>query len=75
MVKKELIAALRGELYFVKFVINPKEDDVEPGVILGRSFLRIAKGIVDFGNEVITVYPKPDPFEDDFEKTGKSPDD
>ncbi|GKB96941.1 hypothetical protein Tco_0983078 [Tanacetum coccineum] len=75
LVKKELIVALRGELYFVKFVINPEEDDVEPGVILGRSFLRIAKGIVDFGNEVITVYPEPDPFEDDFKKTGKSPDD
>ncbi|GJU78266.1 hypothetical protein Tco_1275336 [Tanacetum coccineum] len=68
LVKKELIVALKGELYFVKFIINPKEDDVEPGVILGRSFLRLAKGIVDFGNGVITIYPKPDPFEDDSEK-------
>ncbi|GJY74221.1 hypothetical protein Tco_0478652 [Tanacetum coccineum] len=50
LVKKELIVALKGELYFVKFNINPKEDDFEPGVILGRSFLRLAKGIVDFGN-------------------------
>ncbi|GJV62394.1 hypothetical protein Tco_1468494 [Tanacetum coccineum] len=40
-----------GELYFVKLIINPKEDDVEPVIILGRSFLRIAKGIVDFENE------------------------
>nr|GFA07588.1 hypothetical protein [Tanacetum cinerariifolium] len=39
VVKKELIVALRGEIYFVKFVINPEEDDVEPGVILGRTFL------------------------------------
>ncbi|GKD07849.1 hypothetical protein Tco_1187534 [Tanacetum coccineum] len=31
LVKKELIVALKGELYFVKFIINPKEDDVEPG--------------------------------------------
>ncbi|GKB70295.1 ribonuclease H-like domain-containing protein [Tanacetum coccineum] len=62
-------------LYFVKFIINPEEDDVEPGVILGRSFMRIAKGIVDFGNGVITVYPEPDPFEDDSEKTEKCPDD
>ncbi|GJW83054.1 hypothetical protein Tco_0156199 [Tanacetum coccineum] len=41
LVKKELIVALKGELYFVKFIINPKEDDFEPGVILGRSFLRL----------------------------------
>ncbi|GKF30461.1 hypothetical protein Tco_0100259 [Tanacetum coccineum] len=68
LVKKELIVALKGELYFVKFIINPKEDDAEPGVILGRSFLRLDKGIVDFGNGVITIYPKPDPFEDDSEK-------
>ncbi|GKD23403.1 hypothetical protein Tco_1225106 [Tanacetum coccineum] len=75
LVKKELIVALKGELYFVKFIINPEEDDVEPGVILGRSFMRIAKGIVDFDNGVITVYPEPDPFEDDSEKTEKSLDD
>ncbi|GJT23564.1 hypothetical protein Tco_0893501 [Tanacetum coccineum] len=50
LVKKELIVALKGELYFVKFIINPEEDDFEPGVILGRSFLRLAQGVVDFGN-------------------------
>ncbi|GJS43780.1 hypothetical protein Tco_0568823 [Tanacetum coccineum] len=33
VVKKELIVSLRGEIYFVKFIINPEEDDVEPGVI------------------------------------------
>ncbi|GKE18139.1 hypothetical protein Tco_1425716, partial [Tanacetum coccineum] len=33
IVKNELIIALRGEIYFVKFIINPEEDDVEPGVI------------------------------------------
>ncbi|GJY43432.1 hypothetical protein Tco_0431645 [Tanacetum coccineum] len=71
LVKKELIVALKGELYFVKFIINPEEDDFEPGVILGRSFLRLAKGVVDFGNGVITIYPEPDPFEDDYEKIGK----
>nr|GFC77411.1 hypothetical protein [Tanacetum cinerariifolium] len=27
VVKKELIVALKGELYFDKFIINPKEDD------------------------------------------------
>ncbi|GKF70070.1 hypothetical protein Tco_0203127, partial [Tanacetum coccineum] len=66
---------LRGELYFVKFIINPKEGNFEPGVILGRSFLRLAKGVVDFDNGVTTIYPERDPFEDDYEKTGKSSDD
>nr|GEX72036.1 hypothetical protein [Tanacetum cinerariifolium] len=48
LVNKELIVALKGELYFIKFIINPEEDDFELGVILGRSFLRIANGIIDF---------------------------
>nr|GEX62048.1 polyprotein, putative [Tanacetum cinerariifolium] len=69
LVKKELIVSLKGELYFVIFIINPEEDDVEPGVILGRSFMRLAKGIIDFNNGVITIYPESDPFEDDYEKT------
>ncbi|GJY54020.1 hypothetical protein Tco_0445684, partial [Tanacetum coccineum] len=64
--------ALKGELYFVKFIINPEEDDFESGVILGRSFLRLTKGVVDFGNGVITIYPEPDPFGDDSKKTRKS---
>ncbi|GKB40201.1 hypothetical protein Tco_0885143 [Tanacetum coccineum] len=75
LVKKEIIVALKGELYFVKFIINPEEDDFELRVILGRSFLRLAKGVVDFSNRVITIYPEPDSFEDDFEKIGKSSDD
>nr|GFB76912.1 hypothetical protein [Tanacetum cinerariifolium] len=75
VVKKELIVALKGELYFVKFIINPKEDDGEPGVILGRSFMRLSKGIFDLGNGVITIYLEPDLFEDDYEKTEKSPND
>ncbi|GKC73713.1 hypothetical protein Tco_1119596, partial [Tanacetum coccineum] len=64
-----------GELYFVKFIINLEEDDFVPRVILGKSFLRLAQGVVDFGNRVITIYPEPDPFEDDSVKTGKSSDD
>nr|GEV67960.1 hypothetical protein [Tanacetum cinerariifolium] len=75
LVKKELIVALNGELYFVKFIINPEEDDSEPGVILERSFLRLAHGVVDFGNGVITIYLEPDPFEDNYKKTGKSSED
>ncbi|GJV82058.1 hypothetical protein Tco_1517928 [Tanacetum coccineum] len=57
IVKKELIVALRGEIHFVKFIINPDEDDVEPGVIFGRSFLRMTKAITDFGAGTITIYP------------------
>nr|GEX80946.1 hypothetical protein [Tanacetum cinerariifolium] len=75
LIKKKLIVALKGELYFVKFIINPEEDDVEPRVILGRSFMRLPRGIVDFENEVITIYPKLEPFEDDSEKTERSLDD
>ncbi|GKA83826.1 hypothetical protein Tco_0805421 [Tanacetum coccineum] len=75
LVKKELIIALKGELYFVKFIINPKEDDFMLGVILGRSFLRLSRGIINFSNGVITIYPEPDPFEDDSEKIRKSSDD
>ncbi|GJR58043.1 DNA-directed DNA polymerase [Tanacetum coccineum] len=40
-----------------------------------ESFLRLAQGVVDFGNGVITIYPELDPFEDDSEKIGKSSDD
>ncbi|GKD69833.1 hypothetical protein Tco_1323923, partial [Tanacetum coccineum] len=46
VVKKELIVALKREIYFVKFIINPKEDDVEPGVIFRRLFMRLVNGIV-----------------------------
>ncbi|GJU49595.1 hypothetical protein Tco_1219150 [Tanacetum coccineum] len=52
-----------------------KEDDVDPGVIFGRSFMRLVNGIVDFSSGVITVYPEQDSFEDDSEKTEKSMDD
>nr|GEV68610.1 hypothetical protein [Tanacetum cinerariifolium] len=75
VVKKELIIALRGEIYFVKFIINPEEDDVEPRVVLGRSILRLTKVIVDFGNETIIIYPKLDPFlvsSEEEEKIGPS---
>ncbi|GKD70266.1 hypothetical protein Tco_1324356, partial [Tanacetum coccineum] len=74
-VKKELIVALIGEIYFVKFIINPEEDDVEPGVVLGRSFMRLTKGIADFRNEIITIYPKLDPFLDSSGEKEKISDD
>ncbi|GKA68448.1 ribonuclease H-like domain-containing protein [Tanacetum coccineum] len=77
VVKKELIVALRGEIYFVKFIINPEEDDVEPGVILGRTFLRMTKAITDFGAGTVTIYPEFDPFleETEEEEEEKSMDD
>nr|GEV45216.1 hypothetical protein [Tanacetum cinerariifolium] len=53
VVKKELIVALNQELYFVKFVINPKEDDVGPEVISRRSFMRLVNEIFDFGSELL----------------------
>ncbi|GJY40044.1 hypothetical protein Tco_0427314 [Tanacetum coccineum] len=55
VVKKELIVALRGEIYFVKFIINLEEDDVEPGVIFGRSFLRMTKMNTMLGEEGLVI--------------------
>ncbi|GKD03138.1 DNA-directed DNA polymerase [Tanacetum coccineum] len=70
-----MIVALRGEIYFVKFIIKPEEDDIKPGVVLGRSFLRLTKGIADFGNGIITIYPDLEFFNDDFDKSNESEDD
>ncbi|GJR70571.1 retrotransposon ORF1 [Tanacetum coccineum] len=58
-----------------EFVINPEEDEVETGVVLGRSFMRLTKGIADFENEVITIYPELDPFLDRSGETEKIDDD
>ncbi|GJT96191.1 reverse transcriptase domain-containing protein [Tanacetum coccineum] len=65
VVRRELLVALRGELYFVKFIINPEKDDVEPGVIFGRSILRLTKGIINFKNGILTIYPDFITFNDD----------
>ncbi|GJR75458.1 hypothetical protein Tco_0087823 [Tanacetum coccineum] len=75
VVKKELIIALRGEVYFVKFIINPEEDDVEAGVIFARSFLRMTKEITDFEAGTITIYPDIDPFLEKTKEEEKSNDD
>ncbi|GJV51699.1 hypothetical protein Tco_1447440 [Tanacetum coccineum] len=75
VVKKELIVALRGEIYFLKFIINPEEDNVEPWVIFGRSFLRMTKEITNFRVGTITIYPDIDPFLEETEEEGKSNDD
>ncbi|GJX25042.1 hypothetical protein Tco_0231338 [Tanacetum coccineum] len=75
VVKKELIVALRGEIYFVKFIINPEEDDVEPWVIFAKSFLRMTKAITDFGVGTVTIYPDIDPFLEETKEEEKSNDD
>ncbi|GJT71832.1 uncharacterized mitochondrial protein-like protein [Tanacetum coccineum] len=75
VVKKELIVALRGEIYFVKFIINPKEDDVEPEVIFGRSFLHMTKAIIDFRAGTIIIDPDIDPFLEETKEEEKSNDD
>nr|GEW67808.1 hypothetical protein [Tanacetum cinerariifolium] len=62
--KNELIVALRGDISLVTFIINPEEDDIKQRVVLGRSFLRLTKGIADFKNKIITIYPDLDLFND-----------
>ncbi|GJS29226.1 hypothetical protein Tco_0489846 [Tanacetum coccineum] len=63
---------LEGDyLFFLNFIINPEEDDVEPGVILERSFLRMTKAITDFGVGTVTIYLKIDPFLKDIEEEEK----
>nr|GEU52498.1 hypothetical protein [Tanacetum cinerariifolium] len=48
VVKKELIVALRDEIYFMKFIINPEEDDVEPGLIFDDIPLLGEEGLSPF---------------------------
>ncbi|GJW39547.1 hypothetical protein Tco_0065392 [Tanacetum coccineum] len=75
VVKKEIIVALRGEIYFVKFIINPEEDDVEAMVIFDRSFLHMTKAITDFGAGTVTIHPDIDPFLEETKEEEKSNDD
>ncbi|GJV85590.1 hypothetical protein Tco_1525488 [Tanacetum coccineum] len=44
------------------FVINPEEDEFEPGLIFGRSFLRSANAMVNFKEGTIRIQPDFDPF-------------
>ncbi|GJX67983.1 hypothetical protein Tco_0303710 [Tanacetum coccineum] len=62
VVKKELIVALRGEIYFVKFIINPEDDDVEPEVIFESLFLCLTKAITNFRARTVTIYSDINPF-------------
>nr|GEU45193.1 reverse transcriptase domain-containing protein [Tanacetum cinerariifolium] len=62
LVKKELMVSLRGEIYFVQFIINPKKDEFEPGLIFGRSFLRSTNAITNFEEGTIIMQPDFNPF-------------
>ncbi|GJV82162.1 hypothetical protein Tco_1518032 [Tanacetum coccineum] len=77
IVKKELIVALRGEIYFVKFIINPDEDDVEQGVIfrMESSIRYDTKQLLISGLELLTYIQRYDPFLEDIEEEEKSIDD
>ncbi|GJZ01691.1 DNA-directed DNA polymerase [Tanacetum coccineum] len=57
------------------FILNPEEDDIEPGVVLGRSFLRLTKVIAHFGVVTVTIYPELDPFLENLEEEEKIGDD
>nr|GEY81063.1 hypothetical protein [Tanacetum cinerariifolium] len=52
-----------------------EEDDIEPWVVLGRSFLRLTKAIADFRTESVTIYPRLDPFLISFDEEEKIDDD
>ncbi|GKA22859.1 ribonuclease H-like domain-containing protein [Tanacetum coccineum] len=71
LVQKELMVLLRGEIYFVQFIINPEEDEFEPRLIFRRSFLRSANAIVNFGEGTITIQPDFDPFLLSSDEEGK----
>ncbi|GJY89600.1 hypothetical protein Tco_0504796 [Tanacetum coccineum] len=75
VVKKELIVSLRSEIYFVKLIINPEDYDVDPEVIIGRSFLQLIKAIIDLRARTVTIYPDIDPFLEETEEEGKRNDD
>nr|GEY80461.1 hypothetical protein [Tanacetum cinerariifolium] len=54
---------------------NSGEDDVKPRVGFGRSFMRLTKGIANFKNGTVTIYPELDPFLDSSRKEEKIGDD
>ncbi|GKE43083.1 hypothetical protein Tco_1470367 [Tanacetum coccineum] len=73
--KKETKAMVFYQMDTKEFIINPEEDEVEPGVILERSFLCMTRVITDFRAGTVIIYPKIDPFLKDIEEEQKSLDD
>ncbi|GJT84658.1 hypothetical protein Tco_1066375 [Tanacetum coccineum] len=57
------------------FILNPEENDVEPVVVFGRSFLRLTKEIADFENQTVTIYLELDSFLDSTGEEEKIGDD
>ncbi|GKD29451.1 reverse transcriptase domain-containing protein [Tanacetum coccineum] len=64
VVVRKLLVIIKGEVYHVKFIVNPNEGDSTPGIVLGMSFLKTSRGIIDLGKGVMTIYPDLDPFHD-----------
>ncbi|GJW42722.1 reverse transcriptase domain-containing protein [Tanacetum coccineum] len=60
-----LLVLIKGELYFVDFIVNPEEDNVEPYVIFVRSFLKLAKAIINFRSGILTIWPETNTIDSD----------
>nr|GEV36449.1 hypothetical protein [Tanacetum cinerariifolium] len=71
LVKKELMVSLRGEIYFVQFIINPEEDEFEPGLIFrsdeeGNPNLDDLEMLLDFDfDEIPQIETNLPPMEDE----------
>ena len=68
MVTKKLLVQMNMDIFLVEFDVNPNESENEASVILGRNFLRHAKGVVDFTNGLLTIYPNTDGIRKNFWK-------
>ncbi|GJX49143.1 hypothetical protein Tco_0275988 [Tanacetum coccineum] len=62
-----------GECYFTPFYVGGLH--TYDGEINLKSFMRLAEGVANFRNGVITIHPEPDPFLDDSKETKKFKDD
>ena len=60
---KKLLVNMVLEIFVVEFYVDPKKDDVEPSVILGRLFLRLAKAVVNLQLGIITLWLEPPMFD------------
>nr|GEY31377.1 hypothetical protein [Tanacetum cinerariifolium] len=59
VVKRELILALGGKIYFVKFINNPEEDDVEHGKLKKKKReMMIGTNLLDFNIDDIPLLGK-----------------
>nr|GEY58142.1 hypothetical protein [Tanacetum cinerariifolium] len=65
----KLLVCIKGEVYHVKFIVNPNDGDLTPGIVMGRSFLKTSRGIVNLRKEVMSIYPDLDPFHDNSYQT------